>query len=846
MYMFSVTGNITKAEIEVVAGNDFEIVVNGNSQSTYLGSVDEFTPVSYNLPITNFVSGVNSVEIKTNSTAIMHVSGGFVKITYMSGVEYQQPIKYYFPGIDGLINLYDGFYIPGDLNTMSISLHLDTEFKSFLNIGNVTVFSDVTNGEETITLSNSELSALLDYNALSKNTIPLRLGLENTTFVSNGSGTADVVSVTDLSGSMNSGNPPKVDQAIEANQILVDILLNVSGNKAGLIGYDRGALDKWYHRISNNKASLNSKLDDYATGSGTCICCGINRAIQSFQSGTISSRVSQNDDDAEECFSDGDMYMDSSDLEFTQDSSCSGSTQIVGMRFEDIDIPQGAVINSAYIEFETDETDSGTTHITFSGEDVDDAALFTSTDFDITSRAKTDASVTWSNVPAWNTENERHQTPDLTPIIQEITNRTGWAVMNDIVIIVNGSGERTAKSHDGEYEHSPLLVINYYPLWCGNGSIETGEECDDGNNINDDGCSAICEIEAENSVMVLLSDGRANRRCPEQNTGDADDDAIEAACDAQDDYNITVHAVGFGSLSASEEATLQQIAICGDGSYYFAEVGDLAQLYQDIAADIIQATYFEQTIEVIGNIFTKLFSDSYIEFNYNQTVDPFGLTITAENSFDNEYSGTYSIPSDASILETKAISYSGPRWTDYVTINNNTVYNLPSYGNDYLLLGDPHSINIPNSLVLPSNTINVTTGVTPLNSSAGSINNKIIYTISKNATSFSAISSSAEGCIWHIQLEDNSEISASVPSTYSGSDNCYYNVTLPVGVTDRYDINDAFQSAVYNLLLELDLDDPINWKIDIPFTEQDLQISLTEVIGIPFTWSTEVQVRIWY
>ena len=38
---------------------------------------------------------------------------------------------------------------------------------------------------------------------------------------------------------------------------------------------------------------------------------------------------------------------------------------------------------------------------------------------------------------------------------------------------------------------------------------------------------------------------------------------------------------------------------------------------------------------------------------------------------------------------------------------------------------------------------------------------------------------------------------------------------------------------------------PKNGKIDVPFNEQDLQISLTEITGIPFTWSTEVQVRIW-
>ena len=30
---------------------------------------------------------------------------------------------------------------------------------------------------------------------------------------------------------------------------------------------------------------------------------------------------------------------------------------------------------------------------------------------------------------------------------------------------------------------------------CGNGTIETGETCDDGNTINNDGCNSVCAIE---------------------------------------------------------------------------------------------------------------------------------------------------------------------------------------------------------------------------------------------------------------------------------------------------------------------------------------------------------------
>ena len=114
----------------------------------------------------------------------------------------------------------------------------------------------------------------------------------------------------------------------------------------------------------------------------------------------------------------------------------------------------------------------------------------------------------------------------------------------------------------------------------------------------------------------------------------------------------------------------------------------------------------------------------------------------------------------------------------------------------------------------------------------------MIYTVVKNASGFSPIVSLAEGCAWEIQFEDNTNLTTKIPEDYSGSEECYYTEN-----NLQYNVNDAIQTAVFNLLKELDTN--LNNKIDIEFTEQDLLIDLSEITGIPFPWSTEVQVRKW-
>jgi hypothetical protein len=189
----------------------------------------------------------------------------------------------------------------------------------------------------------------------------------------------------------------------------------------------------------------------------------------------VVSQVDSTNDDAEEQAS-GSVSRGSSDLELVDG-------QTVGMRFNRIDIPQGATIIKAYIQFTVDETDSVDAVLKIEGEDVDDAQTFSSSSGDISSRDRTSTDVEWRPMP-WTSVGDAYddqKTPDITSVIQKIVDRDGWASGNSLVIIITGDGVRTAESYNGDRASAPVLHVEF-------GEEETIEEsiCDDGTDNDQD------------------------------------------------------------------------------------------------------------------------------------------------------------------------------------------------------------------------------------------------------------------------------------------------------------------------------------------------------------------------
>lgn len=671
-------GNLTGISLEIASNKDFKIFINNIFSGQYENSSTEFSPQNYDLSayIGNFNSGDNTIKISGDN---LYIAGGYLKIIYTEP-ETDGETRYYFPGIEGLINIYDGIYVPGELNNMNIYLHYNSNASIFLNLGNITVFTGNSSGGDTVkTVDNSQLTSLLDYNELSEKTIPLRVGIENISYSVFGKKDVDVFSVDDISGSMAAvcsdvscgrytccgsncnlcnnnktkclscgGNwEDKIGDTKNATKSFIDIVLNNSGSRVGLVAYSTSALDANYHSLSNNTVSLKNRVDSWNAVGGTCICCGINKAVN----GLI--------------------------------------------------------------------TDS---------------------------------------------------TPDK---------------FRSIVVMSDGQ---------------PTYYCNSFDDFDGSGT-------------------------------------RGDWTGGTENTNDIEW-AINSSCNAWKNYGIRVYAVGFGDNV--DTATMQAMAACGNGSYYYSDVSNLTNVYNQIASDIIQGSYNEQTVLINGSFFTKLYPDSYIEFDYTKNATPYGLITSFEKQFYNDYYGNFSLPLDSKIIDAKVVSYSGPRWTSNVEINNQSIYNLSYYGTDYTKFGDPYAITLPNSMISNSNLVKVSTGTSPQNSTSGSSNNKIIYSILRNMTSYnSSIYSVAEGCLWTIDFEDSTNASLKVPQNYSGPNTCYYQP----GRELVYNDNDAIELAVFNMLKLLDIDS--NGKIDIRLEENNLQLSITQISGIPYSWSTEVKIIRW-
>ena len=317
-FNISVPSNeIIGASIEGLFQEDFEIRMNDEDCGSYSeGFIQQELPLSC---IQHINEGPNKVEILFNTQTLtdQYISGGFIKIDYNITQNLQPQLtalhstitkRKNIPSINGIINIYDSIYVPGELRNVKLVLNHDIEIiidqgvkgdendaELFFIFGNETIYKSNESGP--VKYENNSVTLNYDYE---DQTIPYRLGFPELTTTIERDIPLDVVYIADLSGSMFSGQSPNIPiddeframcgwqpskttaTRIELSACLttyfIEELLGGDGDvRMGIVGYGTNALAIDIVNLTTDVNTLTTFSNNMVnTNRGwTCTSCGI-------------------------------------------------------------------------------------------------------------------------------------------------------------------------------------------------------------------------------------------------------------------------------------------------------------------------------------------------------------------------------------------------------------------------------------------------------------------------------------------------------------------------------------------------------------------------------------------
>lgn len=160
-------------------------------------------------------------------------------------------------------------------------------------------------------------------------------------------------------------------------------------------------------------------------------------------------------------------------MELVQESTSNpDSKQIVGLRFNNINVPQGAIVTNAYIQFTYDNNKTlDPCVLKITAEDNANPATFTDNlNFELANRPKLTDSVEWT-VGSWaggstGTRGPAQRSSNIGSLVQTLVNRGDWNPGNSMAFYLTGEGTREAESYEGAEGHGNLqyaaeLVVEY-------------------------------------------------------------------------------------------------------------------------------------------------------------------------------------------------------------------------------------------------------------------------------------------------------------------------------------------------------------------------------------------------
>jgi len=268
---------------------------------------------------------------------------------------------------------------------------------------------------------------------------------------------------------------------------------------------------------------------------------------------------------------------------------CSTGVKIQGLRFNGINIPPNATIESANIIFRG-KGSSTSSSTTFWAEKVTNSLPFIGEKYNLSTRVKTNSSIAWNNIDPWY-DCEKYTSVDLSPIVQELVNLSDWSVESPITFLMTGSGKREAVSSSSPtacleggipvIKNSPQLIVQFSIPDCPTAS------CDDGNpnTINDTydvycrctgelaGCTDAnaCNFDANaevdnNSCTYPQPNADCNGNCNiptgtscDDGNPNTDNDAIDSNCACIGEEDCPADIVHNGILSSGDYTVFNSI-----------------------------------------------------------------------------------------------------------------------------------------------------------------------------------------------------------------------------------------------------------------------------------------------
>lgn len=136
-----------------------------------------------------------------------------------------------------------------------------------------------------------------------------------------------------------------------------------------------------------------------------------------------------------------------------------------GMRFTNVDIPKGAEIREAYLEIRAFEGQTGTVDGKIQAEASDNPGAFSAARH-VAALPKTSASAVWDHSAPWAADTW-YRSGDISSVIQEVVDRSGWSAGNALVIFYSGRTESSSWRWFSSYDsppagqYAPRLQVTY-------------------------------------------------------------------------------------------------------------------------------------------------------------------------------------------------------------------------------------------------------------------------------------------------------------------------------------------------------------------------------------------------